>query len=288
MKLQGKTVVVTGGGSGIGRQLVLGLLSRGSRVGAVDVRAENLDETVAMADAGDRLAAFVVDVTDRTAVADLPGQVIGVLGTIDGYISNAGIIQPFVRLNDLDYQAIERVIDVNLYGTINMAKAFLPHLLGRPVAHIANVSSMGGFLPVPGQTVYGASKAAVKLLTEGMYAELLDTNVRVSVVMPGAVATDITAHSGVEVPAGAGSAEKSRYRATSAEEAARIILDGIEADRLHIFVGRDSRLMNLASRLAPRRSAHMIYRQMKNLLPSGGAGGDTTSAVRAKGFTGTP
>jgi len=62
----------------------------------------------------------------------------------------AGIIQPFVRLNELDYEDIERIILVNLYGTINMVKAVLPELLSCPVADIANVSSMGGYLPVPG------------------------------------------------------------------------------------------------------------------------------------------
>ena len=60
----------------------------------------------------------------------------------------------------------------------------MPHLLKRPEAHIANVSSMGGFLPVPGQTIYGASKAAVKLLTEGLHAELMNTNVKVTVIFP--------------------------------------------------------------------------------------------------------
>jgi short-subunit dehydrogenase len=128
--------------------------------------------------------------------------VIAAHGVVDGLINVAGIIRPFVKLNELDYDVIQRVINVNLYGTIHMVKAFLPHLLERPVAHIANVSSMGGFLPVPGQTIYGASKAAVKLMTEGLYAELLDTNVGVSVVFPGAVATEITSNSGVEMPGG--------------------------------------------------------------------------------------
>jgi short-subunit dehydrogenase len=132
-----------------------------------------------------------------------------------------------------------------------MVKAFLPHLLMRPVAHVANVSSMGGFLPVPGQTIYGASKAAVKLMTEGLYAELLDTNVGVSVVFPGAVATDITGHSGVEIP-GTDTVDQSKIRTTSPEDAARIIVDGIESDDLHIYVGRDSRTMNLLTRVAPR------------------------------------
>lgn len=268
MNVAGKVVVVSGGGNGIGRQVALELLRRGARVAAVDIRQEGLDDTVALADARERLATFQVDITDRAAVDALPDQVVGAFGQVDGLVNVAGIIQPFVRLADLDFDVIERVLDVNLYGTLHTVKAFLPHLLERPVAHVANVSSMGGFLPVPGQTIYGASKAAVKLMTEGLYAELLETRVGVSVVFPGAVKTDITSNSGVEAPGSAGSAEDSKFPMTEADEAARIIVDGIESNRLHVYVGRDSRMMNLFSRLAPRRSTHLIQRQMKGLLGS--------------------
>jgi short-subunit dehydrogenase len=265
MELANKAIVVTGGGNGIGRQVVLELIRRHARVAAVDIREESLAETAGLVDAGERLATVAVDITDRAAVEELPERVIAAHGAVDGLINVAGIIQPFVKLNDLEYEVIERVINVNLYGTINMVKAFLPHLLERPVAHIANVSSMGGFLPVPGQTIYGASKAAVKLLTEGLYAELIDTNVGVSVVFPGAVATEITANSGVDMPS-MDSVDRDSYRTTSPEDAAKIILDGIEEDDFQIFVGRDARTMNLLNRVSPRRSTHLIYRQMKDLL----------------------
>ena len=260
-----KVVVVTGGGNGIGQQVVLELLRRGARVAAVDIRDDSLDQTVESAGAGDRLATHTIDITDRSATGGLPEKVIAAHGVVDGLINVAGIIQPFVRLNDLDYDVIERVINVNLYGTIHMVKAFLPYLLARPVAHLANVSSMGGFLPVPGQTIYGASKAAVRLMTEGLYSELLDTSVGVSVIFPGAVATDITGNSGVEVP-GMDDVDQSKIRTTSPEDAARIILDGIESDDLHIYVGWDSKMMSLMTRVAPRRANHFISRQMKDLL----------------------
>lgn len=267
MKAREKVFVVTGGGNGVGRELALGLLSRGARVAAVDIREQSLDETEELADAGDRLATFLVDVTDRQAVEALPEKVIGTHGVVDGLINNAGIIQPFVRFNDLDYETIDRVMNVNLYGQIHTVKAFLPYLLERSEAHIANVSSMGGFLPVPGQTIYGASKAGVKLWTEGLYAELLGTHVGVSVIMPGALATNITGNSGVSAPdMSPEDVEKAANRAVTPEEAAKIILDGIENNRLHIYVGRDSRMMDLAKRVAPRRSTHFISKQMKDLL----------------------
>ena len=151
-------------------------------------------------------------------------------GAVDGIINCAGIIQPFVRLNDLDYAAIDRVFDVNWRGTLYMTKTFLPWLLERPEAHVVNVSSMGGFLPVPGQTIYGASKAAVKLLTEGLHSELRAHRVRVTVVFPGAVATNITTNSGVAMPNAPAGGKASKTLA--ATEAARIILDGMEQNAL--------------------------------------------------------
>lgn len=266
MRVSGKVVVVVGGGNGIGREVVLELLRRGARVAAVDVREESLARTVELAPAGAQLVTFPVDITDRATVEQLPDQVTTALGDADGLINVAGIIQPFVRVADLDYDLIERVVDVNLYGTLHTVKAFLPRLLDRPVASIANVSSMGGFLPVPGQTVYGASKAAVRLLTEGLYAELVDTTVEVSLIFPGAVATEITGNSGVASPVSPEEAERSRFPTTAPDAAARMIVDGIEAARFHVFVGKDARIMNLLNRLAPRRSTHLIQRQMRRLL----------------------
>jgi len=267
MKVDGTVWVVTGGGSGMGRELVLELLRRGARVAAVDVRAETLQQTADLAAAGGRLSVHCVDITDRDATRLLVDDVVAEHGSVDGLINNAGIIQPFVPVAQMQDRDIERVLAVNLYGTITMVRAFLPALLERPEAHLANVSSMGGFFPFPGQTIYGASKAAVKLLTEGLYAELLDTNVHVSVIMPGAVATNITENSGVAAPGGATAAASSAAsRTTKADAAARIILDGIERNRLHIYIGRDSQLMSLAIRIAPRRAIGIVQKQMKKLL----------------------
>lgn len=276
MKLDGKVVVVTGGGNGIGRHLVFDLLRRGATVAAVDVRQDGLDETAALVGAGavgplapgveDRLGLILADVTDRTSCDSLPVRVADALGPVDCLINNAGIIQPFVKLNELAFDDIDRVIDVNLHGPINMIKAFLPGLLERPEAHIANVSSMGGFLPVPGQTVYGATKAAIKLLSEGLQAELAETNVGVTVIMPGGVSTDITTNSGVESPIDPEEAENSRIPTTSPSDAASAILNGIEHDQLYVYIGVDSKLMNLATRVAPRQASRLIQKQMKDLL----------------------
>ena len=265
MKVADKVIVLTGAGSGMGRELALQLLARGARVAAVDINEASLAETASKAPDATRIATFRLDITDRALVAALPAQVIERFGAVDGLINCAGIIQPFVRLADLDDKAIDRVMGVNFYGTLYLTRAFLPHLLARPQGHVVNVSSMGGFLPVPGQTIYGAAKAAVKLMTEGLASELADTNVRVTVVFPGAIATNIAANSGVRIQA---DPSQSEHPTTSAQDAAGIILDAMERDAFRVTVGRDAWMLDLFYRATPQRAARFIQRQMKNLLAS--------------------
>ena len=268
MKVKNKVIVVTGGGNGMGRELVLNLLSKGASVAAIDVNDVALRQTVDLAGKWkDNLSTFVVNITDKNAVEALPTQVIARYGAVDGIINNAGIIQPFVRLNDLSFDAIERVLNVNLYGTLYMIKAFLPYLLKRPVAHVTNISSMGGFLPVPGQTVYGASKASVKLLTEGLYSELLSTNVRVTLVYPGAIGTNIAANSGIDMTHNANS-EQSSTKTLAPDKAAQIIVEAIEQDQYSVLVGSDAKLMDFIYRFNPKAATGFIYKQMKALLPA--------------------
>jgi len=271
MQIQGKIFVVTGAGGGIGGEVVAKIVARGGRVAAVDLRQEGLDAMKAKnAQYADKISLHAINITDRAAVLALPEQVIATHGAVDGLINCAGIIQPFVKVNNLDFDAIERVMNVNFYGTLNMVKAFLPQLLQRPEAHLVNVSSMGGFLPVPGQSIYGASKAAVKLLTEGLYAELLDSPVHVSVVFPGATNTNITGNSNVNTPTPGGAADadakKMTARMLSPTEAAEIIVTGMEKNKPQIFTGSDSKLMNRLYRLNPVSATKLIAKQMKSLL----------------------
>ncbi len=276
MQVDGKVWVVTGAGSGMGRELTLEILDRGGHVAAADVRAESLEETSKIAGVGDRLSTHVVDITDRDATQSLATEVQVTHGAVDGLINNAGIIQPFEPVNELDFDAIERVIRVNLMGCIYMTKAFLPALLDRPEAHIANVSSMGGFFPFPGQTVYGASKAGVKLFTEGLYTELVDTNVNVSLIFPGAVNTNIATNSGVEM-AGMDAAS-SGIPMTTPDDAARMMLNGIEHNRYHIYVGWDSLLMGVAIRIAPRLAVRVVSQLMAKMMPAPAEAPDSAEA----------
>jgi NAD(P)-dependent dehydrogenase (short-subunit alcohol dehydrogenase family) len=266
MNVKGKVFVVTGAGSGIGRELALHLLSKGASVAGVDLNSDALDATARLTGPSQtHFAAFVANIASWEAVQSLPARVLARFGSIDAIVNNAGIIQPFARVNDLDFAVIERVLNVNLLGTIFVIKAFLPHLMLRPQAHIVNISSMGGFVPVPGQTIYGASKAAVKLLSEGLCSELMNTNVRVTVVFPGAVATNILTSLDVSADL---SAKKDGMKAMAPAEAASIIVRGIERDAFHVFVGRDAFFMDKLYRLNPAFAARAIAKKMSALLPA--------------------
>src|SRR5438067_6144175 len=111
MKVKGKVVVVTGGGSGIGREIVLNLLSKGAKVIAVDINWPALQETLKLSQvSGSSLSLFAVDITDSTAVDELVVHAVAQYGHVDAIINNAGIIQPFVDLKDLEYSRIKKLI----------------------------------------------------------------------------------------------------------------------------------------------------------------------------------
>jgi NAD(P)-dependent dehydrogenase (short-subunit alcohol dehydrogenase family) len=277
MQVQNRVFVVTGGGNGIGREVVLGLLARGARVAAVDLSASGLAETAQLArtrassasqpePTNGALSTHTVSVADRVAVELLPAEVIEVHGQVDGVLNVAGIVQRFAKVPDLDFKDMKRVMDVNFWGVLNVTKAFLPLLLQRPAASLVNVSSMGALVPVPGQSIYGASKAAVKLLTEGLYAELRGSSVAVTVVFSGGVSTDIVAHSGVVMKRTPADAVQSGAKLTTAPDAARQIIEAVEKGTFRVRIGGDARLLDRLARLTPQRAILLIAHQMKALL----------------------
>lgn len=266
MNFENKVIAVTGGGNGIGREVVLLLLKKGAKVAALDISEEGLNQTVLLAgEYTNNLSIHKVNITSREEVEALPDKIIKEHKFLDGLINVAGIIQPFIPTNSLNYEQIDRVMNVNFYGTLYMVKAFLPYLLkNKTTACIANVSSMGGFLPVPGQSIYGASKAAVKLMTEALYAELKATNIRVSIIFPGGVATNITQNSGVkmkQVDTGG-----KAYKMTTPQKAGEVIVKGIEKEKFRIIVGSDARIMDILYRLNPKFAVNMITKKMASLL----------------------
>lgn len=267
MNINGKVIVVTGGGAGIGQEVVNQLLNKGATVHVLDLHTEALES---IADNwGGYLRPHRINIADRGAVTALAEE-ITTDGAVDGLVNVAGIIHDFIDVNDLDVEVIERVMDVNFWGTVNTTKAFLPTLLKRPEAALVNVSSMGGLVPVPGQSAYGASKAAVKLFTEGLQAELRSSDVSVSVVFPGGVATDITKNSGVDSGPGGASADKDDNASaasmlTSPQDAAAKIVGTLESGKPRVRIGKDAVAMDILGRALPTKSISLMAALMKRI-----------------------
>ncbi len=266
MQVQDRVFVVTGGANGIGREVVVQLLGQGARVAAVDLREDALAAIRGLA-GPERLSTHICDISDEAAVRALADEVVAAHGQVDGLLNVAGIIQRFVPFAELPREDMEKVMAVNFWGVVNTCSTFLPLLQARPEASLVNVSSMGGFTPVPGQTVYGASKAAVKLLTEGLYAEMRGTSVAVTVVFPGGVATGIADNSGAAREGlGGGDMAKAAARLTTPQAAAEQIVEAVGSGAYRVIIGKDAKGLDLMMRINPRRATDFIAKKMASLI----------------------
>ncbi len=267
MKLEGKVVAITGAGSGIGRALALTVARKGALVAGFDLNDAAMNETASLVRAaGGRCLAVQGNVSSAEHAQRFRAAVVAEYGAVDALINNAGIIQPFVHFAKMTLPQVERVFGVNWYGVVHMTHAFLPELVAQPEASLVNVSSMGGFCPVPGQGIYGASKAAVKLFSESLALELKGTGVRVTTVFPGGVRTGILTNapdiSEAEKKKQQQLEKESNYGLTP-EDAARTIVRAIETGKRRVVVGPDAKLFDGLTRLAPRRAGDLMAMLMK-------------------------
>jgi NAD(P)-dependent dehydrogenase (short-subunit alcohol dehydrogenase family) len=189
--LHHEVAVVTGGGNGIGRAIVLALAANGARVVVVD-REGDAAATVA-AEAGNGALSYAVDVTDLPALEALATTVAGECGKIDILVNNAGIgTYNRVPLHEVPPDEWKKIVDVDLTGVFYVSRAFLPHLIATGSGRVVNISSVAGIVPLRLQSAYVAAKAGVATLTKAMAAELGAQGVRVNCVAPGSTLTRAT------------------------------------------------------------------------------------------------
>jgi uncharacterized oxidoreductase len=183
------TVLITGGGTGIGRAFAEALHRKGAKVIIAGRRADVLAE-VAAANPG--MAYEVVNVADTASVEAFAAKVIAAHPDLNTVISNAGIMVPEdLSTGSFDWALAEQMIDINWWGTVRLAGAVLPHLLTRPSATFVTVSSGLAFVPLAATPTYSATKAAIHSWTQSLRHQLRDTSVKVIEWAPPAVATDL-------------------------------------------------------------------------------------------------
>lgn len=185
-RLEGKAVLVTGAGSGIGRATALLLAHEGARVAASDVDAQAASETAALVDAaGGKAISLACDVTRTDQVAAAVAATIERLGALDGAVNNAGIEGAVTPLVDLAEEAWERTLAINLSGVFHCLKHELAAMRAQGRGSIVNVSSILGLVAFPAGGDYTASKHGVIGLTKTAALEAAAFGVRVNAILPG-------------------------------------------------------------------------------------------------------
>lgn len=258
MRLSGRTAVITGAASGIGRALAGSLARRGCHLALADIDVEGMVETVEMVRPhGVPVSSHDLDVADPDAVAAFPERVTAEHPGVDLLFNNAGVALggTFEEVSPEDF---EWLFDINFWGVVRMTRAFLPLLRDSDDARVVNLSSVFGLVAPAGQVPYSASKFAVRGFSEGLRHELERSSVGVTVVHPGGVATSIADNA--RVPDGL-SAEELEQRREEAKEmltlppekAGETIVSGVERRKPRILVGRDAAVISILARLAPVR-----------------------------------
>ena len=272
---QNKVSVVTGAGSGMGRYLALNLAQEGSDVVICDINQKALNETEDLIKAYNvSCSSLNLDLREKNNIDTLVEETISNHGKIDLLFNNAGVVtaSPFLEMKESDWDWCN---DLNYNSLVYCSRAFLPHLMKESESALVNTSSIFGIITTPNNTVYHATKFAVRGFTESLAMELRDDPIQINCVYPGHIGTNIVldARFKKEILLTNGEYAKdsngkpltvedvgSTFRETgmNPNKAAKIILKGVMKNKRRIFVGLDAKVMEIAQRLSPSHYIKII------------------------------
>ena len=266
--LRDSVAVITGAASGIGAALAEALAQRGCHLALADRDQVGLAAVAASVRLhGVQVSEHWLDVADPSAIAALPAAVLARHARVNLLVNNAGVAT-MGNFVDQTEQEFENLININLWGVIRMTRAFLPLLQREPVAQLVNISSLFGLIAPAGQVAYATSKFGVRGFSEALRHELEKTSVGVSAVHPGGIRTAIARNAQRAATIDdAKAARDIRYfdkvAKTTPQQAAVVIVNGIEQRKKRILIGRDAIVLDLIQRLLPVRYWAFLMRVAK-------------------------
>jgi NAD(P)-dependent dehydrogenase (short-subunit alcohol dehydrogenase family) len=268
-RLEDRIVVVTGASSGIGRATALAFAEAGAHLALADVDATGLAETRRLVLARGRKATeHVVDVASEAMMRELVAAVEREHGAAHVLVNNAGV-SVAASFEDQPLEDFAWLMGINFWGVVYGCKLFLPLLRRADEAHIVNVSSVFGLVGVPLNSSYCASKFAVVGLSESLRAELADSNVGVTCVHPGGVATNIARSARFTEPKGMEGLQRRTVtafeRMLPPERAARRIVAAVRRNSPRLLITREAYLIDVAKRVMPVVSVEVVRRSWKRL-----------------------
>ena len=248
--LQGKVVAITGGARGIGKATAKALVARGAKVAIGDLDRELAEQTAN--ELGSDTLALELDVTRRESFEGFLDQVEERLGSLDVLINNAGIM-PLGRFVEEDDLTAQRMVDINVHGVLFGMKLALPRMQRRGSGHLVNIASQAGKAGFPGGATYCGTKHFVVGVSEAVRAELVDTAIEISVVMPAVVNTEL----------GSGLPETRAIKKLEPEDVADAIVGALERPKFDVWVPRESIGIYKLMTLLPRGARERVARALK-------------------------
>ncbi|WP_248145732.1 SDR family NAD(P)-dependent oxidoreductase [Microbacterium aoyamense] len=273
LDVSGRTSVITGAASGMGAEVARELARRGARLALIDRNREGI-EALDLPGTGHTM--HVVDLTDDDAVFTLAGEIEASHPHVQTLITCAGSSM----LGDIDQVTMDEMrwlMDVNLWGTVNITKALLPAMRRQPAAHITHLVSIYGLAAPAGRIPYAMSKFAVRGFTESLRHELERSNVTVGAIYPAGVKTGIILHGRYAaaidpaVAQRAAAAQAAMYHTEPADAAHRIVEATVKR-KPRVMVGREARLVDALSRLTPTNYWKPMRKPLKDAI-------DTTTPI---------
>ena len=270
-----KVAVITGAGSGMGRQLAINLAKENCNVVICDINKKTIQETEDIIRKYNvSCTALNLDLREEKNIFTLLETTLKNFSKVDLLFNNAGVVAPssFLNLSEKDWDWCN---DINFNALVKLTRIFLPHLMKNEEAALINTSSIFGIITTPNNTVYHSSKFAVRGFTESLAMELRDEKIQIHSVYPGHIGTNIVLDAKFDkdfLSTNTNKAEDtdnnpvtiqefgSTFRDTgmSPDKAAKIILKGVKKNKKRIFVGLDAKVMEIAQRITPSHFMKLI------------------------------